>query len=147
MALVLLECPCIIFLLPQIKPTREERGRAGLGRPPPIGGRGRHRGHRCRDEAAAAGHSAPSPPARTTFGPASLPGLSRAREPGTGSVCEALRPAQPAASRRETLGPKPAFQAFLPARPRRNPRLVEMCMSSPTRSECIGHCEDKKQKM
>lgn len=45
-----------------------------------LGGRGRHQAHRGRDEAASAGHSAPSPPARARHGPASP--LEPARLPG-----------------------------------------------------------------
>lgn len=98
----------IIVLLPRIKPKWKGVGRApGHGRLPPVGGLERCWGHSSRDEASAAGHSAPSPPARTTSGPRRS-GLRAARQPGRSAT--AASPVGP-----EVLA---EFLAFLSAWPR-----------------------------
>lgn len=87
--------PDIIVLLPRIKPKWKGVGRApGQGLPPPVGGLGRCWGHRSRDEASAAGHSAPSPPARMTSGPR-CSGLPAARQPARSASAERLSPRLP----------------------------------------------------
>lgn len=124
-------------------PNQTDVGGGRSGSPPPVGGRGQRRGHRDGDEAAAAGHSAPSPPARTTSGrvaaqPARLPGAP-------GRRWRAPWPAPPPLSG-EDPEPKPArVSAVSQSLASRKPQRLETCMSTPTCSKGIGHCWDKKQ--
>lgn len=86
--------------------------------PPPVGGWGRRWGHCCRNEVAAAGHSAPSPPKSTTSGPR----LSRLLAAAVARSCCVCRvPGAAAAAFRENPGVRAAFLAFLRVWPRGEP--------------------------
>ena len=112
-------------------------GRPGRGA---LSGWGRRQAHRGGDEAASAGHSAPSPPVRTTSGrvaagPSRLPGVP-------GKEWRAPRSAPPLLSE-EDLEPQAAVSQSSASR---KPRFPETRVSSPTPSQSTGHCGDKKQK-
>lgn len=120
------------------------RGRscARVPRPPPVGGLGRCRGHLRGDKAAAAGHSAPSPPVRTTSGPrrSDLPRPESREGPRLPSAwARGCRfPGEPWSPGRVS-GVSERLAS-------RRTRLLETHTSTPPCSKCSGHCGYKKQK-